>query len=138
MNDAIKKKEEELAAVLPQWEKKFDEESKNRVQLVIKQARIEALYGKRGRANQFKTQRDRDKFLSTEIESLKELLKQRQSLLESANEKLQATYENIETTQNKVSSTQVELDSMKKSIDYCNEQIHQITSDHHDNSEKRK
>mmetsp|Transcript_23269 Transcript_23269/g.34155 ORF Transcript_23269/g.34155 Transcript_23269/m.34155 type:complete len:1343 (-) Transcript_23269:210-4238(-) len=80
VQSSISEREEELANLEPQYTAKRSQLENLQLDLTESQARMETLYGKQGRGKQFSSEEDRNRFLQNQIDSLKELIKNKNSL----------------------------------------------------------
>ncbi|KAJ3192527.1 Structural maintenance of chromosomes protein 3 [Irineochytrium annulatum] len=71
----IAKKEAELEGILPLYNETSEQEAELREKLRKAEVERQALLDKQGRSKQFKSQSERDKYINTELKSLKSTLK---------------------------------------------------------------
>lgn len=79
---AIAAREQELAALAPEYAQHVDKLSKLESEFDSTSQRLETLYGKQGRGMQFTSKKDRNAFLQEQIESLQAQFLSKQALLE--------------------------------------------------------
>jgi structural maintenance of chromosome 3 (chondroitin sulfate proteoglycan 6) len=90
VREAITNKETELAEVSPLWNDATRREQSEREQLEEKKARVDVLYGKQGRASHFKTKKERDDYLNSEIHNIQSLLQTREENIKSLQRDIEA------------------------------------------------
>lgn len=118
----IKLKEEKLAAVEPKIEEVRSEQERFQCEYDRALARQQELFGKRTRKSQFGSEKERDKWLDTEIKSLKKTQSDKvkqQSKAEEEVRKLEAT----------ISAGEIEVTERKTQIIERKERMEQINSD---------
>lgn len=89
VEERIREKEAELAALLPAWEEHREREAERRKALDAARARLNALFAKRGRQARYRTKAERDAFLRGDIASLEAHRTAQQTALEGARATLQ-------------------------------------------------
>lgn len=88
VQDLIRQKEAELATLVPAYERQKQQEADLKVQLAEAEGHRQRLYAKQGRANQYKTKKERDAFLRKEIEEVNMALARRKAISMETNEEI--------------------------------------------------
>ncbi|KAH7098435.1 RecF/RecN/SMC protein [Auriculariales sp. MPI-PUGE-AT-0066] len=83
VDKSVTKAERELISITPRWTAARDAEAQGRGSLEGAQARLDALYAKRGRATQFRNKAERDSWLKSEISALERFVSEQQAQVES-------------------------------------------------------
>ncbi|PVF93473.1 putative SMC3 [Serendipita vermifera] len=112
----IQEKEIELMELEPEWEKAGQNEMDQRHALDQANARLQTLYAKQGRLNQFSTAAERDNYLRSEIKSLKEFQKKQSQALKDIEASSQSTVNQLSQTDARISELQVSLDSRHQQL----------------------
>jgi structural maintenance of chromosome 3 (chondroitin sulfate proteoglycan 6) len=114
-------REAELAKVQPEYEKVATEEAKLKEAIESAQRRLNELYSKQNRKEQFKTKKERDTFLRGEIKKLEELLATKKPQVAELNKsvagldnKFQQNRDRIEALTNEVEALTKALEASKK------------------------
>lgn len=123
LQERIDAKQIELDTITPELDAVTQEERQLKAQLEDAQTRVTGLYSKQGRSKQYRTQKERDTFLSAEIDKLKLLVPEQErkververeigSLQTAVNENAQAA----EEIQSKLNGRVDELTAIKEDI----------------------
>ncbi|KZT33869.1 RecF/RecN/SMC protein [Sistotremastrum suecicum HHB10207 ss-3] len=100
----IAKVEKDLERVLPQWREAKEKEAREKRKLDEANAKLTTLYTKQGRLTRFRTKRDRDEFLQSEIRTLESHQATQNQLLEDANEQLAHARNRLVDVENRAES----------------------------------
>ncbi|CAK4031046.1 Structural maintenance of chromosomes 3 [Lecanosticta acicola] len=96
VQDQIKQREAELAELLPEYHAKREEERTLKQQWQDAQGTLQRLYAKQGRQSQFKSKKDRDAWLKSEIASVHEALATRKAVSMQTSEEVTEVEQQIE------------------------------------------
>ena len=80
------------------------------------QGRLEALYGKQGRSNQFATREDRDAYLSREIAAAQASLLEQRERIERVQSELRAAQQEAEESQTRKDDVDTSLEENKEAL----------------------
>ncbi|KDN48180.1 putative SMC3 [Tilletiaria anomala UBC 951] len=105
----INNKEAELMSIKPQWEERGKDLSSVREELERIKARIRTLHSKQGRAAQFKSKAERDKWLRSQIADLQQYS--------------QAQYQRIEQTKDEIQNARTKLNEAEQRRGETSERI---------------
>ncbi|EMC93720.1 hypothetical protein BAUCODRAFT_205363 [Baudoinia panamericana UAMH 10762] len=86
VQEQMQQREAELAEILPEYEAKKQEERAIKHQISDAEATLSRLYGKQGRQSQFRSKRERDDWLRTEIKAINMTLATRKAVAMQINE----------------------------------------------------
>nr|WJN25086.1 cohesin complex subunit [Farysia itapuensis] len=119
----IQSKQTQLDQLLPSFEAAQTETEQLRAALEETKARVYALYSKQGRSAQFRTQRERDEYLRTQMAELDRFTQAQQTRIdESAQER--------NTIQARKSAVQERIVEIEQTLEERKELIQQLAQDH--------
>lgn len=131
-------KENELKVVRPQAEAKATEAHACTERLTQLKNTVESLYAKQGRASQFRTQKERDAHLKSEISKLRAVLRSAEEMIESLSNDLGATKQSLDEVQVRGREIRSKLDQRKHRLQQLTLELGKDQDEHSDLSEKRK
>ncbi|TAQ85746.1 hypothetical protein B7494_g5926 [Chlorociboria aeruginascens] len=106
----IKKKETELAKILPDYNKRKAQEAEVKQNLDTADATRNRLYSKQGRNAQYKNKADRDKFLRKEIDELNTTLGEQKANRINTDEEVKAVQSEIQNLEEEITSLRERLE----------------------------
>ncbi|KAI9141835.1 hypothetical protein BKA69DRAFT_365194 [Paraphysoderma sedebokerense] len=130
LSKEIRAKEDELAQVIPEFEKHSATEKKLKGRFDEAERLRSSLYSKQGRAAQFKNRQARDKWLKTEIEKIKDTKK-------TQGEQAKALKLSIESTSTQLTTVTEEISSIRNQMDSRKDDTETIATDFRDVKQKR-
>ena len=95
----LQRREAELAALLPEYQRKTDQERALRQQIADTDGLIDRLYAKQGRQSQFRTRRERDDYLRSEIGDIHLSLAARKAVVMQHDEEIAELEQQIQQLQ---------------------------------------
>ncbi|KAK9897698.1 RecF/RecN/SMC protein [Cystobasidium minutum MCA 4210] len=96
LEDSIAAKEAELEAMEPKYQDLLSQEAELKAKIEKAEATQQSLYAKQGRAAQFRTQSERDKYLTAQIQSSTATLEGREKALEEVAEEIENSKQILE------------------------------------------
>lgn len=136
--EQIEAKEQELQQLRPQWEDARAKENEERRHLDDAQARLDALYSKRGRMDKFRTKADRDRFLNREIASVQSYRVTRDADLTKAKSDLDSAQKSLKSTEDQLSDAQDTVNDGREFMKELATEISDSKDEHSTMSEERK
>lgn len=134
----IQDKEHELAIVAPQAAAKAVESNACTERLAHVKNMVDALYAKRGRSNQFKTQKERDAHLKSEISKLKGVVESAEGMIRSVSNDLNGTKQSLADVQGQAQELRDKLDQRKRRLQELARDLSKDKDEHNQLTEKRK
>lgn len=120
LNETLKQKEAELAAIEPRYEElKQKEDELNRELSRTEQLRQE-LYARQGRASQFSSRQQRDGWIRAELKSLEKQLKAKRHQIERLTEELAGDSDNVAELKTRVEEITVDMGRYRDKFDEQN------------------
>ncbi len=138
VEDSIAQKEQELAGLLPEWERLRGVESNERRQLDEARARLDALYAKRGRLDKFRTKAERDHYLRAEIAGMEQFRKSQANALSSLEEELKRGQQSLKEVNDSMNATQQRVEDARNSVKNLGEEIAKLKDEQAEKTERRK
>jgi structural maintenance of chromosome 3 (chondroitin sulfate proteoglycan 6) len=102
------------------------------------QGRLEALYGKQGRSNQFATQAERDAHLREEIETAQTSLADQQGRVEQIRGEVATAQDDLEDSQSRKTEVEASLEENKQGVLGKSEEKEAIKAQMDEQTERRK
>jgi structural maintenance of chromosome 3 (chondroitin sulfate proteoglycan 6) len=102
------------------------------------QGRLEALYAKQGRSNQFATRDERDAHLRSEIESTETLEHEQHQRVEQMQEQVAAAVRELEDSTSRKQEVQAELDRNKQQVQEKSQEKDAMKVEMDEQTERRK
>ncbi|KAI9837732.1 MAG: hypothetical protein M1819_006666 [Sarea resinae] len=130
LQDAIRKREEELRQLTPEYNSKKDQEAAILAQLDDAEAVRQRLYAKQGRNSEFKSKRERDDWLRKEIGEV-------QSALATRNALRSQTVEEIAQLENEVGAIETEVGDLRGRIEGRGDTMQSISNEYRVAREER-
>ncbi|KAF1816092.1 putative chromosome segregation protein SudA [Eremomyces bilateralis CBS 781.70] len=113
----IKQREDELQKILPEYNKKRNQEQELKEQLDEAQNSRQLLYSKQARASQFKSKKARDDFLQTQINDCNTASATSKAVLAETSEEIAALSNEIASLQKGISDLQRTIDNRDNDVD---------------------
>jgi len=135
---SISKKNTELAKIIPKWETATERERTLKIDIEDSSTRMNTLYAKQGRSNQFSTQRERDTYLNGEIEKLKILIPAAQNRLDDTQSEVLRAKEAYKEAGEKAKNVVSALDGRKEALKALAEEVQELNAKKHELVEQRK
>ncbi len=133
LDSDIQKKEDALSQLLPEFKEKMTQEHNLQSNIELLKVEKESLMAKQGRWARFKTQHDRDEWLKTELETLKNVYQQQKSQVKELENDLQKlktedlrNEEEIDQIKNQLIQNKTELDSVQLQYEAVRTQRNQL------------
>mmetsp|Transcript_10832 Transcript_10832/g.20577 ORF Transcript_10832/g.20577 Transcript_10832/m.20577 type:complete len:1210 (+) Transcript_10832:29-3658(+) len=138
LSSEIKSKEAKLATITKEFEAKAAEEEVLKDRVSAAEQRLSELYSKQGRADQFKTKSERDKYLADQIKDLeKDIAKEGANLAKM--EKLMTTAaKDMNAKEKDLKAKTAEMDKVKKSVYSTDAAYAKLKADRNDATNARK
>lgn len=134
----IEQKETELADLIPEWETHKERESTEKRNLDHARSQLQALYGKQGRVNQFRTKAERDSFLRHEIASIESYKQSQGQSLESSHAELATSRRSLQEIEGKIRTSEQAMEAGRDSARDLLAQIAALKNEASDLTEQRK
>ncbi|KAK4057964.1 Structural maintenance of chromosomes protein 3 [Microbotryomycetes sp. JL221] len=134
----ITTKEASLMDVTPSWEDKSEELRKSKQSLEHAETRLQVLYGKQGRKNQFKTQKERDQHLNRAIKERDDLIKDRKQTAKALEVNLTDAQSELQEVQTKVAQLREDHNGRKGQLEEAQTKLDQLREQQSERTEKRK
>ena len=138
INAQISEKEEQLEALLPEWDVHRATEAEERMRLDEVQAHLDMLYEKQGRLSRFRTRQERDQFLTGELQSLRAFRERQGSALESAKRELENARDALAKLSERSEGVQNRLEDRREQVKALTEELAGVTEKHSKLIKKRK
>ena len=138
INAQISEKEEQLEALLPEWDVHRATEAEERMRLDEVQAHLDMLYEKQGRLSRFRTRQERDQFLTGELQSLRAFRERQSSALESAKRELENTRDVLAKLSERSEGVQNCLEERREWVKALTEDLAGVKEKHFEPIERRK
>ncbi|RPD78154.1 structural maintenance of chromosome protein 3 [Lentinus tigrinus ALCF2SS1-7] len=135
---SIAEKQQELAELIPDWERIRATESGEKRQLEEAKARLEALYAKRGRLDKFRTQAERDRYLRAEIASMEQFRRTQANSLSGVEQELRRAQQSLREIDENVEDTQRRAEDARNQVRLLSEEIAQLKDQQAEKTERRK
>ncbi|KAG7561878.1 hypothetical protein FFLO_02695 [Filobasidium floriforme] len=129
---------EELDQLGTQYEERVTQERQLRQEIDTAQGRLEALYGKQGRSNQFATQAERDAHLREEIETAQTSLADQQGRVEQIRGEVATAQDDLEDSQSRKTEVEASLEENKQGVLSKSEEKEAIKAQMDEQTERRK
>lgn len=136
--EKIEEKEQQLEALLPEWDAHRATEAEERMRLDEVQAHLEMLYEKQGRLSRFRTKQERDQFLTGELQSLRAFRERQAAALESAKHDLEDAREALTRLSQRSEDVQNRLEDRRERVKTLTEELAGVKEKHSELIEKRK
>ncbi|PIL33483.1 hypothetical protein GSI_04106 [Ganoderma sinense ZZ0214-1] len=117
VEDAITAKEQELANIIPEWDRVRGEENAEGRHLDEARARPEALYAKRGCLDKFWTKAERDRYLRAEIASMQQFRTGQADALVGLEQELARAKQSLAEVNSSINATQAKAEDARKQTD---------------------
>nr|VWO98362.1 Cytochrome P450 monooxygenase CYP52X1 [Ganoderma boninense] len=138
VEDTITAKEQELANIIPEWDRVRGEENAERRHLDEARARLEALYAKRGRLDKFRTKAERDRYLRAEIASMQQFRTGQAGALAGLEQELARAQQSLAEVNSSIDATQAKAEDARKQVRELGEKIAQAKDEQAEKTERRK
>ncbi len=138
VEDTITIKEQELATLIPEWERVRGEENAERRLLDEARARLEALYAKRGRLDKFRTKAERDRYLRAEIASMQQFREGQANALAGLEQELDRAKQSLAEVNRSIDDTQAKAEDARKQVRELGEKIAELKDEQAEKTERRK
>lgn len=138
LQDEIEQKETELREVEPRFEETNEKEAECRKELEQAETRQSTLFGKQGRASQFRTQAERDAFLRSESSKATSFLESRQQTLASTKREVAQTQRQLEASRQIEQQISEKLASSKANMGKWVEELDKRKAERDELQEQRK
>lgn len=138
LNEKIREFEGNIAELAPLLQARQDQLAVDRERLLHVRNRMEGLYAKQGRGNQFTTQRERDEFLSQQIAQLQDLQTKKQQLIDRQEEQIRGEEKRTSDERRAIDQAEAESKRQSETIDQTSQQITQLTGQRNQLQERRK
>ncbi|KAI0718995.1 structural maintenance of chromosome protein 3 [Cerioporus squamosus] len=135
---SIQEKKEELAQLMPDWERIRTTESAEKRQLEEARARLDALYAKRGRLDKFRTKAERDRYLRAEIASMEQFRKAQANSLSGVEQELARAQQSLREVDENMDDTQRRAEDARNQVRVLGEEIAQLKDQQAEKTERRK
>nr|WJN25089.1 cohesin complex subunit [Pseudozyma pruni] len=112
----IQQKRAQLEQLRPNLDALQTEAEQLRARLEETKARVSALYSKQGRSAQFRTQRERDEYLRSQIAGLDQFLQSQQARMEETGRERVSVSERRASTLGSIEETEANLETRKETI----------------------
>ncbi|KAI0743763.1 structural maintenance of chromosome protein 3 [Daedaleopsis nitida] len=138
IEDSIAQKEQELAALIPNWDRMRASESNEKRQLDQARARLDALYAKRGRLDKFRTKTERDRYLKAEIAGMEQFRKAQGATLSNLELELTRGRQSLKEVNTSIDATQNKAEDARNLVRKLGDEIAQLKDDQAEKTERRK
>ncbi|RDX44908.1 structural maintenance of chromosome protein 3 [Lentinus brumalis] len=135
---SIEEKKQELAELMPDWERIRTTESGEKRQLEEARARLDALYAKRGRLDKFRTKAERDRYLRAEIASMEQFRKAQAISLSGVKQELARAQQSLKEVEENMDDTQRRAEDARNQVRALSEEIAQLKDEQAEKTERRK
>lgn len=120
IQEKIRKKEEDLATILPKFKAKKQTEEECQRRLEACEQRRTDLYSKQGRGNQFRTKEERDTYLKKELTSLKSSVAHKEKQIQRYKNDIEDTKLRFQQINQEISERNENLSSRRDDMDQVN------------------
>jgi structural maintenance of chromosome 3 (chondroitin sulfate proteoglycan 6) len=127
-----------LAQLIPEWEQKKEAELNEKRSLELAKGQLGALYSKQGRLSKFKTQRERDNYLTSEIASVGAFRQSQLAALQTAQQDLASNRTSLQDIEARVSNTEAQAGEGKERVKALSTQIATLKNESAELTERRK
>jgi structural maintenance of chromosome 3 (chondroitin sulfate proteoglycan 6) len=134
----IEEKEADLLELIPEWETQKEHEIAERRNLDHARSQLQALYGKQGRLNRFRTKAERDTFLRHEIASIEAYQKTQGVALESVKSQLGQTRRSLQEVEGRIKSSEENIEEGRGRATDLVAQVSALKNQSTDLTEQRK
>ena len=138
VESTIAQKEQDLAALIPNWERVRAAESSEKHQLDEARARLEALYAKRGRLDKFRTKAERDRYLRAEIASMEQFRRNQVNALAGLEQELTRARQSLAEVNDSIDATQAKAEDGRNQVRELGEKIAKLKDEQAEKTERRK
>ena len=138
VESTIAQKEQELAALIPDWDRVRAAESSEKHQLDEARARLEALYAKRGRLDKFRTKAERDRYLRAEIASMEQFRRNQANVLADLEQELTRARQSLAEVNDSIDATQAKAEDGRNQVRELGEKIAKLKDEQAEKTERRK
>eukprot|EP00252_Welwitschia_mirabilis_P018814 TRINITY_DN4209_c0_g1_i1.p1 TRINITY_DN4209_c0_g1~~TRINITY_DN4209_c0_g1_i1.p1 ORF type:complete len:1207 (-),score=328.66 TRINITY_DN4209_c0_g1_i1:370-3990(-) len=119
----ITKSRKELEKVRPLHEQQLIEEEEITKGIIEREKRLSLLYQKQGRATQFSSKADRDKWLQKEIDDVERVLSRAKAQEEKLNDEIQQLNEELSAQERNIKSRSEEMQDLESHIATCQKEF---------------
>jgi len=119
LTQEIQNAEKKLRKVTSEYDNHLSAEEKLKHELTMREQRLHSLHAKEGRAQQFRSKAERDRFLKGKIDERMKEIAQNSKSMKKCNQ-------NINRLRNSISSMEKSLDGKKKGLDDKHEEINKL------------
>jgi len=123
VRQSIQEREQQLAQILPDYDKARREETEVKTQLTEATSSRQRLYAKQGRNAQFATKADRDNWLQKEIGDVNVAMSTRKAQRMGLNEDVQELQKELEQTESTVTEIRATLDGRNDSMQSVSDDV---------------
>ncbi|KAI0342003.1 RecF/RecN/SMC protein [Trametopsis cervina] len=134
----IAEREASLAALLPEWEAHRATENEEKKSLDEARVKLDALYGKRGRLEKFRTRAERDRYLRAEIASVEAYSASQDSALQSSRQELAQAQAALQEIQERAAGAVDRVEDGRQRAKELGEQLSALKDEHSELTERRK
>jgi structural maintenance of chromosome 3 (chondroitin sulfate proteoglycan 6) len=134
----IIERESSLTALLPEWEAHRARENEVKKRMDEARVKLDALYGKRGRLEKFRTRAERDRYLKAEIASVEAYSTSQNNALQNARQELEQTKASLHEIGLRAESAIDRVEDGRKRAKDLGEQLAALKDEHSELTERRK
>ncbi|KAI0087967.1 hypothetical protein BDY19DRAFT_202098 [Irpex rosettiformis] len=134
----IAQREASLAALLPEWEAHRAQENEEKKRMDDARVRLDALYGKRGRLEKFRTRAERDQYLRAEIASVETYATSQNNALHNARQELEQARVSLSEIEQRVETAVERAEDGRTRAKELGEQLATLRDEHSELTERRK
>jgi len=138
IEERVAEKEAALEELIPEWEEQKTRESIEKRRLDEASAKLNALFGKQGRASKFRTKAERDAFLRHEITSVSAYKASQESALEATRAELTTSRHSLEEIDRLTGGVQEKIEDGRRKVKEITENITALKEKQAEFTEKRK
>lgn len=138
VDQLIAKREASLADLLPQWEAHRARENEEKKRMDEARVKLDALYGKRGRLEKFRTRAERDRYLTAEIASVETYYTSQNSALQNTRQELVQARASLHEIEQRAVSAVDRVEDGRKRAKELGEQLAALKDEHSELTERRK
>ena len=134
----IAQEEASLAALLPEWEAHRARENEEKKRMDEARVRLDALYGKRGRLEKFRTRAERDRYLRAEIASVETYANSQNNALHNALQELEQAKVSLREIEQRAGTVGERAEDGRNRARELGEQLATLKDEHSELTERRK
>lgn len=127
-----------MAELRPEWESQRAHEINEKKRLDEAQAKLDALFAKRGRLDRFRTKAERDRFLRAEIASVEAYGSAQRGALEGARIELEKARTGLREVEDRLEGADDSQEDARRRVKELAEQLATLKDEHAELTEKRK